>query len=176
MPSQTVAPPPSFHQSPDQVSAAFLSAGFSKGLDGTLGAGDAYDDFAFGDARRHGDGVIFLRVRDTRFPNGLAGFGVERDEATVDDGRDDQALIERDATLHDAAADLGAGLILVDLGVPTPLFLAGARIDGEDDAPVGDAEESPVPEQGRSFLAATAAADIIRPDGVELGDVGGVDL
>ena len=37
MPSQTVPPPPSFHQSPDQVSAAFFRAGCSKGLDGSPG-------------------------------------------------------------------------------------------------------------------------------------------
>ena len=37
MPSHTVPPPPSFHQSPDHVSAAFFIAGFSNGFDGSPG-------------------------------------------------------------------------------------------------------------------------------------------
>ncbi len=41
------------------------------------------NDFAFRDARRHGDGVAILRPHVARFPYRLARFHVERDQAPV---------------------------------------------------------------------------------------------
>src|SRR5205807_1697074 len=48
MPSQTVAPPPSFHQSPSQVSAAFFIASFSKGLDEATGRSIVNEEAHYG--------------------------------------------------------------------------------------------------------------------------------
>ena len=53
-------------------------------------------------------------------------------------------LIERDAAIHDAAADLRPHRGLIHFRIPAPLLFAGARIDRENDAPVRDAVDRAV--------------------------------
>ena len=91
-------------------------------------------------------------------------------------GSDDVALIDRQAAIDHAAADLRAHGRLIDFRIPAPLFLAGARIDGEDDAPVGDAVERAVRHQRRAFLVAAARTDFVGPGQPQPADVGRVDL
>jgi hypothetical protein len=104
MPSHTAPPPPFFHHSLSQSRRAFFIAAFSKAFGGirparyrsatrgaghrvvgveeaarrTIAAAGADDHLALGDARRHRHRVVILRERDARFPDHLAGFGVER--------------------------------------------------------------------------------------------------
>ena len=96
--------------------------GGEESADGKFRAGDADDHFPFGDARRHGHRVAFVRIGHARFPDRLAGFGIERDQASIDDGRDDQVLIHREAAIHHAAADLAGGSYPDSLPDPSATF------------------------------------------------------
>ena len=141
-----------------------------------VAAGRADDHLAARNARRHRQRVQILRIHDARFPHRLACQRVQREQAAVDRGRDDHAVVERDAAIHVAAADHRTRGRLVDLRIPAPEFLAGARVEREDDAPGRDAVERVVPHQRRAFLVAAARAHHVRPGQAETLRVGGVDL
>ena len=102
--------------------------GIEEAADGMVAAGDADHHLAVGDARRHGDGVPILRIGHARFPDHLAGEGVQRFQAPVDHGREDHAVIDREAAVDDAAAELGTDGGLIHFRIPAPEFLAGAGI------------------------------------------------
>ena len=70
-------------------------------------AAQSLDDFAFGNAWRHGDGVIVLGKCDARFPDKFSGFGVQSVETAIDNRGDDFALIKRQPAIDNAAADFG---------------------------------------------------------------------
>ena len=78
-------------------------------------------------------------------------------------GRDDHALVDGEPAIDDAATDLGPDRRLIDLRIPAPALLAGARIDGEHDAPVGDAEDRAVRDERRGLLPAAARSDVVGP-------------
>ena len=181
MPSHTVAPPPIFHHSPLHVGglahrlvleafrriarhgveaprplAGVRVERVDEAAHRILRSAAADDDLALRDPRRHRQRVLILRIRDARFPHRLSGQRVERDQASVDDRRDHLVLVERDAAIDDAAADLGLNGGAVHLRIPLPELLAGPRVDGEDDAPRGDAVEHAVRDQRRRFLVAAA--------------------
>jgi hypothetical protein len=72
---------------------------------------------------------VILRERDARLPHHAARQGVERLQPPVDHGHVEQPLIQRQAAVHDAAADLRAHVRLVDPRIPAPLLLAGLGVD-----------------------------------------------
>src|SRR5205823_1872927 len=124
-----------------------------------VGTGGADDDIVLHDAGGHRDrvaGPVF--GKDSRAPDGLSSGGVESDEPAVQDGRDNLAFVESDAAIEDAAADAAvlalSGVGVWDFRIEAPEFAAGLRVEGEDDAPVGDAVESAVGEERRGFLVA----------------------
>src|SRR5215207_2418807 len=119
-----------------------------------IAATDADDHLALGDARRHRDREVVLRVSHPRFPDWSTCRRIEREQAAIDDWRDDHALVQRDTAIDDAAADLGTHRGLVDLRIPSPLLFAGSRIDREDDAPIGDRVDDTIHCEGCGFLAA----------------------
>src|SRR5206468_13099655 len=86
----------------------------------------ADDHFALCDARRHRDRVVILRKCDARFPDRLTGFGVQSFESAIDHWRDDFALINSNATIHNAATDLWRDSGLIDFRIPPPSFLPRA--------------------------------------------------
>ena len=143
---------------------------------GTVAASRADDHFSLGDARRHGERLLVLSIGDASFPNRLAGVRVERHQPSIVDGNINLVVIERQAAIHDAAAHFVAGRFAVDFRIPAPFLLAGARVDGEHDAPVGDAEDRVIPDQRRGFLVASAVADFIGPHQAEPLHVRRVDL
>ena len=128
------------------------------------------------DAGRHGQRVIVLRERDARFPDDLAGLGVKRVEPSIERGRDDFPLIERNAAVHNAAADLRPHGGLVDFRIPAPFLFAGAGVDRVHDAPVRDAVERAIRVERCTFLITAATGDVIGPREAEAADVRGVDL
>src|SRR5262249_30693181 len=99
-----------------------------------LGAAVADDDVALHDARRAGDRVGARGVRRLHRPDQRAGGGVERDQAAVERAAVDAALVDRDAAVHDVAAGVRADA-LRHLRIVRPDELAGARVDGVDEAP-----------------------------------------
>src|SRR5439155_25082327 len=117
-----------------------------------------------------------LWVGDARFSNRLTGLGIEPFQAPVDNGSDDLSLINRQAAVHNAAADLGLNRSAVDFRVPAPLFLTGAGIDSINDAPVGDSVNRAVHHKGRSFLIAAAHSNVIRPGEPQPAHICRVDL
>ena len=77
--------------------------------DGVLGAAVADDHLALHDARRAGDRVRLLEIdRRLHVPHGRAGVGVERHQAAVEQAHEHEAVVERDAAVHGAAAEPGA--------------------------------------------------------------------
>src|SRR5262249_13188899 len=141
-----------------------------------LGAADADDHFSFGNARRHCDGVVVLWIGDARFPYGFSSLGIETHESPVNDRSDDLALVDRDAAVHDAAADLRTHCNLVDFGIPPPAFLAGPCIDRIDDAPIRDRIDASVPVERRRFLVAAAVSEFKSPSQTKTADIARVNL
>ena len=86
------------------------------------------------------------------------------------------SLIDRDAAIHNAATNGGPHGRLVHFRIPAPALFAGARIYGENDAPVGDAVDGPVPHQRRGFLTAAACAQVVGPGQSQPFHVAGVEL
>ena len=119
---------------------------------------------------------MILRVRDARFPDHLPGLRVEGQQPSVDGRGDDQALVDRQAPVDHAAADLRAHGGLVHFRIPAPFLMPRAGIDGEHDAPVRDPVEDAVREERRRFLPAAARPHIVGPRQPELLDVRRVDL
>src|SRR4030095_3681219 len=121
--------------------------GSEKAARGTVAARCANDHFAFCYAWRHCQRLLVLNPGDAGFPHGLAGLGVERLQAPVVDWDIDLVSVQRESAAHDATAHLVARGLAVHLRIPAPFFFARARIDGEHDAPVGDAKYRVVPHE-----------------------------
>jgi len=138
---------------PPSPTARHRVVGVEESARGPVAAAHADDDFPFRDAGRHRDREVVLRIRDARFPDRLACVRVERLQASVDDRRDDQAVVDRDAAIDDAAADFRPHRGLIDLRIPSPALASRSRVDGKDDAPVGDAVDRAVGEKRCGFLA-----------------------
>src|SRR5213593_90919 len=147
-----------------------------KSADRKLGTAHADNDFAFCDARGHGDRVVVLRICDARFPNRLTRFCIQSLEPAIDYGRDDLPQINSNAAIHNTATDLGPDSGLINFRIPPPSFLPRAGIDGEDDAPVCDAAQTAIPEKRSCFLIAASLSDVIRPGQTKPAHVGGIDL
>ena len=141
----------------------------------TVAASRANDHFSLGDARGNGQCLLVLHIADASFPDGLAGVCVERHQPAIVHGNINLVVIERQPAIHYAAAHFVAGRFAVDFRIPAPFLLAGARVDGEHDTPVGDAKNSVVPFERRGFLVASAFADFIGPDQAEALHIGRVD-
>ncbi len=121
--------------------------------------------------------VMVLRERYSRLPHDLAVLGVEGLQPAVDDRRDDQAFVQRQSTVHDAATDLRAHAISIHLRIRSPFARAGARVDGNDDAPVRDAVDDAIPDERRRFLPAASEAELEGPHGTRPSpDVASVDV
>ena len=88
-----------------------------------IAAARADDHFPLGDARRHRDRVVILRVGHARLPHRPCRCGIERVQPSVDDRRDDQPLVDRQTAIDDAAADLRPDRRLIDLRIPAPRSL-----------------------------------------------------
>ena len=73
------------------------------------------------------------------------------------------AVIKSDAAVDVAAADCGASADLIDRRVPSPQFLARARVQRKHHAPSGDAVKRVVPHQRRAFLVTAARAHDVGP-------------
>src|SRR5262249_7766258 len=119
--------------------------GRKESADRKLVPAHTHNDFPFRNARLDVDGVIVLRKRDAGIPYWSSDFRIERFNPPANDGIYDLALVNRDSTMHNPAADLRSKCSLVDFGIPAPTFLTGARIDGENDAPICDSVQRPVP-------------------------------
>ncbi len=115
-------------------------------------------------------------MRDARLPDHFAGVGVERLQAAVDHRHEHHALVDREAAIDHAAANLRAYLRLVDPRIPAPLLLPGARVHGNDDAPVGDGVDDAVGHERGCFLSAAARFQIERPGEPESRNVRRVDV
>src|SRR5262249_8952152 len=113
---------------------------------------------------------------DARFPYRFTRFCIESLEPAINHRRNDLALIDRDATIHDAAANLWTNRRLVYFRIPSPSLLAGPCIDGIDDAPIRDCVDISIPEQRCSFLVASTSSDFICPGQAKPADVRGIDL
>ena len=140
-----------------------------------LGAAVADDHPAVGDARRAGDRVGMLVVGDgVFFPHLLAARRVEGDQPPVIGADEDLALVQGDAPVHDVTASPVA-LVARHLGIEGPDLLAGAGIDGVDDAPrrahIHDAVD-----HDRGRLDAARRLEVVGPRQAEVLDVAGVDL
>src|SRR6185369_3236480 len=142
----------------------------------TITAGGPDNHFAFRDTWRHRQRLLILRISDASFPNRLPRFGVERYQSSVVDRHIDLVVVERETAIHDATAHSGAGRLPVDFRIPAPFLLAGSRIKGEHDAPVGDAENRVVPHERRGFLVSSAFAHFVKPGKPETFHVARVDL
>ena len=136
-----------------------------------LGAGDADDHDAFDDQGRAGHRIAVCRhggIRGLRFPDLVAGLGVERNDAVVHQGADDHALVNRRAAIDDAATDHAQRVRRIFV-FDAPDLLAGDGVDGRgqimgrhvDDAVVDD----------RKRFAALQVGKRIRPYRNQLADV-----
>jgi hypothetical protein len=96
-------------------------------------------------------------------------------QPAVDDGRENPAIVDGKAAVHCPTTDLRPHRILVHFGIPAPPLSAGARVDGENYAPIRDAVNRVTPDQRRGFLIAAARAGHVAPGQSEAADVGGVD-
>ena len=118
---------------------------------GVLRAAVADDHLALHDARCAGDRVRLLQVdRRLHVPHGGAGVRVQRHQPAVEQAHEDEAVVERHATVHGAAAQTGAAGRR-KLRVPRPLHRAGARIEREHRAPRPGRVEHAVRHQRRGF-------------------------
>src|SRR5204862_1222411 len=86
------------------------------------------------------------------------------------------SLIDGKTAIDNTAADLRPHGGLIHFGVPTPAFLACARIDGEDNAPVGDPVDRAIPEERRAFLITATRPDVIRPCEAETAHIRRIHL
>src|SRR5687768_7057941 len=88
--------------------------------------------------------------------------------------------MQRDPAVDHAAADAAVlsrgGEGPVHTRVVAPELLAGARVDGKHDAPVGDAVEDAVPDERGRFLIAAPLTRHLRPGEPEPRDDGRGDL
>ncbi len=137
-----------------------------------LAAVGADQHLAVDDRRRHRFRVALFRIGDLRFPQQLAGLGVERDELGVDRAHEQLAAFDRDAAVVVAAADRDdrAELVLV-----VPEFLAGHGVDRVDVVERRRQEHHAIDDDGRGFhrLQHGGLEDERR---LHLADVSGVDL
>ncbi len=126
---------------------------FDKAAIAELGAGDADNHDALDDQRRTGHRVAVRRhggIGGFRLPDLLAGLGVERDDTIVHQRADDHALVNRRATIDDAAADHAQRVRRIFV-LDAPDLLAGDGVDGGgrivgrhvDDAVVDDRKAFP---------------------------------
>ena len=122
-----------------------------------LAAAHADDHLVARDARRDGERVVLIDVRDLALPQLLAADGVERDQPGVVGSQDELAVVDREPAVVCAAAHM-ARRDRIDLGVVHPLLFAGARVEGVHDAVVHRLVDRVVPHQRRAFGAAAAAA------------------
>src|SRR5262249_15245109 len=113
---------------------------------------------------------------DPRFPHRFSTLGIETDESAIDHWRNDLALVNRDAAIHDTTTDLWPHGGLVDFRVPSPTFLTRSCIDSIDDAPIRDSVHAAVPVEWRRFLVTAADSKFKCPSQTETADVTAVDL
>ena len=139
-----------------------------------LGAAVANDDLAVGHARRTGAGIGLGLIDGDHLPHGLAGLGVERDQAAVIGTDIDLAVISSHAAVDHIAATLdahGTGHLRIEM----PQGFAAAGIEGIDLAPSGGHIEHAIDHQRRGFLTAVGV-EVGVPGQPQLRDIGGVDL
>src|SRR5215472_1964475 len=131
---------------PPQPLAVVRIVTFDVAAAAVFGAGHAGDQHAVGDQRcaGHGDAVLGFARFDA--PDLLAGLHVEGDDARIERGAEDFALVDRGAAVDDAAADHArrVGRIL-DRRIPD--FLAGERIDGNRLVLAGDVYDAVINER-----------------------------
>src|SRR6185503_13310108 len=113
------------------------------------------------------DRVVVLRICNSCFPNRLARFGLECYESAIDHGSDDFSLVDRNASIHNAATDLGPDSRLINFRIPTPSSLPRASVDGEDHAPVCDPIQRAIPEERGCFLITASLPDVECPGQTE---------
>ena len=140
------------------LSSRFRVEGRDEPAHRVFSARNANDRLPFGDARRHCEGVVLLRVGDARFPQHFARLFIQSEQPAVDRRRDDPAVIESDSPLHNAAADSGTQRGLVHFRIPTPLFLARPGIHGKHDAPLCGGEDHAIVNERGCFLTAATRA------------------
>src|SRR5262249_30292342 len=153
-----------------------------KAANRVLAAADADDDpSTLDDARRHRDGVRHVFGRHPRFPENLAGCGIECSESSVDDRRYDFALIQRDAAIHHAAADPGLPDLLIHFRIDSPEFFVCAQVDRVGDAPRRNSIHYAVEYERRLFLVSLRSVPrrnryLSGPCDAEPAYVGRIDL
>ena len=201
MASQTVPPPPAIHHSPVQVSAAARIASLSKpsaGIPGDrVGApqllsgvgvvrGDVAAHPVFGAAVADDHRVARDpgRPRDRVVGAGRGGLGgpahrsvvaVQRDEAAVEEPGVDEVALQRDTAVDVAAAGAGAAVVGIgDARVPAPDFVAGGRVQREDEAERTGCVQHAVHDKGRGLQAGPGLGDFPAPRQTEPADVLGV--
>jgi hypothetical protein len=163
------------HEPAPSLTAGLGVVGGDVAAHAILGAAVADDHLAVGHARRAGDRVGMLVVDDgVFFPNLPAARRVEGDQPPVIGADEDLALVQGDAPVHDVTA-AAVTLVARDLGVEGPDLLAGAGIDGVDDAPRRrDIHDAVDHDRGR--LDAARRVEVVGPREAEVLDVAGVDL
>ena len=139
-----------------------------------LGSAIAYDDVPPGDARRTRDRVGSFPVDRHDLPDRLAGLAVECHQSTVQRGRVHPALVDRQASIDDVAAGLGA-VRPGDLGIVLPQLLAGPRVDRVHDAPRARRVHHSVDDQRCGFQT-TLRFCLVQPGQLQPLHVPGVDL
>ena len=124
-----------------------------------LRAGDAGQDDAVGDERRHRHRIALFDIGGLLAPDFLAGLGVERDHIGVERGAENLAFVDRGAAIDDAAAhDSRRFRRIFDLGLPD--LLAGLDVDRHRGRVGGDIEDALVDDR-LQFLAAVVGEAVI---------------
>ena len=137
-----------------------------------LAAVGADQHLAVDDRGRHRFRIALLRIGDLRFPQQLAGLGVERDELGVDRAHEQLAALDRDAAVVVAAAD---GDDRPQLVLVVPELLARRRVDRVDVVERRRQEHDAVDDDRRGFHRLEHRG-LEHERGLQLADVAGVDL
>ena len=201
IPFHTVPPVPVFHHSPVQVLAAASITGsplFCSGEPGTVKkrhsclpvcriergdkaaraevrAGVADDHLAVHRARRAGADVEHALRDALRDPEFLAGLRIERDQAAIQRGDEDFALLVRDAAVRAEREVHRHRIVLPRLRIVLPEQLARRCLDRVDGRIAAAEKDHAVDRQRRRFQR-DFARQVQRPREAEAADGIGIDL
>src|SRR4029453_9223641 len=126
---------------PPQALAGLRIPAIDEAAGTELRTGNAGDDNAVRDERRHGHRIAFLDVGRLLTPQLLAGLHVERNDVGVERGAEKLAVVNRAAAVDDAATHDARRLCRVfDLGLPD--LFAGFGVNRHRGVVVGDVNDA----------------------------------
>jgi hypothetical protein len=118
--------------------------------------------------------------RDSRFPEHFSTRHIERAKPAVYDRRNHFPFVQRDASIHDAAADPRLPDLLVHFRIHAPDFLVSLEVNGIRNAPGRDAVQNTIEHKRRLLLMCLGISlckrQRNRPSQTQAVDICGIDL